>query len=178
MIVCPVNFPCCVKILIALFNAPDWNCAKSARHVLARLILHGWQTHTQRMPSSTEISAPIDDRLVLKQGVGLHRRPISAEATVVSVVLGGDVEGGLFEFPLEGAGGVGVEVGELFGDVVLADAGGEVVGAGCAGGVVCAGGGVGEEAEPGWVCNWRGGNVGEWCVVGFWVEDEGRMRGG
>lgn len=102
------------------------------------------------MPCSTKVSAPHNHRFILEQRVGFHGRPIAAEAAVVSVVFGRDVAGRLFEFPLEGAGGVGVVVGELLGDVVLADARREVVGAGCAGGVVLACGGVGEEAEPGW----------------------------
>lgn len=79
------------------------------------------------MASRALVHAPRDQGLIRKYRFRFERRPVSAEAAVLGQEFGRDIERRLLELPLEGAGRVSREGCELLRDIVLANAGRELV---------------------------------------------------
>ena len=106
------------------------------------------------MSSRTEVDGPHNCRLILKNPLRFHHRPIPAKAAVVCTVFNWVIERRLFKFPCEGTRRVGMKERELFRDIVDTYTSGKSVGAGCARLKVRASCGVGEKAKPGGFEDW------------------------
>lgn len=101
------------------------------------------------MASGALVHTPCNQCFIRKHRLRSKSCPIPAKAAVLGQEFGWDVGRRLFKLPLERTRRVGCEGRELLRDIVLANAGGELIGAGRPGLIVGSRGLVWEQAKPG-----------------------------